>query len=526
MLECTCVLALRPTLGLTLLSTLTLYTGCAARMMIDSALQFAPHSYRLWLVAAQQEQRWQDAAAVLQRGIVALVRAGGRSSGPLPEQQCAAALDLGLRLLQLLGSVGDAESREAQLSWAGADTGDSGQSLARRSKAALLQELLPHSRLLATLCCCCAYAAACGCLPLAAEHSLGYQQPQLAALLQDWRPPPADAPDASAAAACRTALVAGADSLGLLGATGQHPLQQERRLSQHQRGQLAAAHAELLGDAAGELVEAQSALLCTLLRLDRFAGRPATWGANIATGLLGEVFGTWGSQPGHTVALAAAHRQWQALTPQPVQRQQRQPAPDSMAALPQPPAELLLFLQEAVVTAAVAAASPMHPSPVLSAALRGLLHPAAVAALAAAVASSGHPQAAKAAVELLASWAVAYEAAVSGAWDAFVINVRLLLFCCCRSACSCPWDLCLPHHCRRILRMPGPRRRSPSRRLPATARECKGRAATPPQPPPSSAWQPGCGCGRTAQRLRYMAPAAALCTACSVGRSKAPTSPA
>ncbi|PRW20615.1 hypothetical protein C2E21_8844 [Chlorella sorokiniana] len=33
--------------------------GCAAAMMVESALQFAGHSYRLWLVALAQQQRRQ-----------------------------------------------------------------------------------------------------------------------------------------------------------------------------------------------------------------------------------------------------------------------------------------------------------------------------------------------------------------------------------------------------------------------------------------------------------------------------------
>lgn len=335
-------------------------------MMVESALQFAPHSYRLWLVAVAQQQRWQDAAAMLQRGILALCKplaaaAGGSSKsgssgGALPEAQAAVALDLGLRLLQLLSGAGDADSQAALLVWAGADAGSSGgQPLAHRSKAVLVQALLPHPHLRCTLAICCAYAAAFDCLPSASAHCLGYQPAPLVALLRAWPPVPA-ARDASAWAACRAALVAGAGSLGLLASSPTQQPQQELE---------------------PQLLAAQCALLVAAMRLGGSA-------------LLAELLGV----PQPWAALTVAQQRWQACSAQ-------------------SPAELLILVQESVAAAAAAAASSNSANILVEAALQGRLHPAAALSLAACVASCRQPQAADVAHKLLGSWAIAYEAGVS-----------------------------------------------------------------------------------------------------------------
>lgn len=406
-------------------------------MMVDSALQFAPHSYRLWLVAAAQQARWPDAAALLQRGVLALCRGrdGTGSHGALPEAQAAAALDLGLRLLALLGAAGQDDSRAALLAWAGADVGGSaagghghgGGSLLLRSKAALLHELQQHPRLLCTLWLCCAHVAAHGRLPPAAEHSLGYQQPPLAELLRSWPAAPMptyDAAGAAAAAACRAALLAAAGDLGLLAGDARQ-LQHERRLGQQHAEQLAAQRAAAWQAQPAAVTASRCAVALALLRLRGSAWHPA----GTAAALLSQVAGCGGGQAS-TAALELTQRCWRAWSAQ--QREQQQhaqrqrqrsaaghPAGDADAL---PAAELLLLLQEAVVADALAGAAPAAgmarhtpgtSSAALLAALKGRLHPAAVAALASAVAGCGHTQAASAAHALLSSWAVAYERGVS-----------------------------------------------------------------------------------------------------------------
>lgn len=336
-------------------------------MMVESALQFAGHSYRLWLVALAQQQHWQDAAAVLQRGILALCKplaaANSQASGamkPLPEAQAAAALDLALRLLHLLCCVGDANSRAALLAWAAGDPGSSSKPLASRSRAALLQALAPHPQLVCTLAISCAHAVVHGSLPMAIVHSLGYQPPPLSAQLQAWQPAPA-ALDEAASSASSAALSAGAAALGLLPGRDSPALQQ----------------------AGKPLLSARCALLTTALRL---GGAP----------LLCELLGV----PHSTAALTAAQHCWSTGSEQPSH-------------------ELLILVQEAAVATAAAAATFQHPgssssnNALAAAAVQGKLHPAALLALAAAVAGSGHLHAAETAGELLGSWAVAYERLVS-----------------------------------------------------------------------------------------------------------------
>ncbi len=343
-------------------------------MMVESALQFAGHSYRAWLVALAQQQRWQDAAALLHRGIIALCKPLATASGSqasnasrqLPAAQAAAALDLGLRLLHLLCCVGDGDSRAALLNWAAGDPGSSGKSLAFRSRAALLQAVEHHPQLLCTLAISSAYTTMHGSLPSAVVHSLGYEAPPLSAQLQAWQPPPA-ALDASASSACGAALSAGVAAFGLLPAR-----EPPAALQQQTAPQLLAARCALLVAA---LRLGGSPLLCELLHM-----------------------------PHSTAMLTVAQQCWHACSGQ-------------------PPAELLILLQETVVSAAVAAATRQLPGSSSSssnalavAALQGQLHPAAVVALAAAVAGSGHPQATATAQELLGGWAVAYEPSVSCQW--------------------------------------------------------------------------------------------------------------
>lgn len=341
-------------------------------MMVESAIQFAGHSYRCWLVALSQQQRWQDAAVLLQRGILALCKplsaAGGNpaseASGRLPAAQAAAALDLGLHLLHLLCCVGDADSRAALLAWAAGDAGSSSKTLPQRSRAALQQALQQHPHLLCTLAISCAYAALHNSLPTAMVHSLGCQLPPLSAQLQGWQPAPA-AVDLSASSACRAALSLCSAALGLPQAR-ESPAQQQQQ-------------------PAPQLLAARCTVLTAALRL---GGSP----------LVGELI----HMPHCTDALTVVQQCWHTCSGQ-------------------PPAELLILLQEAVVSAAAAAATSRLPgsssgscgNPLVVAALQGKLHPAAVVALAAAVAGSGHAQAADAVLRLLGSWAIAYEAWVS-----------------------------------------------------------------------------------------------------------------
>lgn len=499
---------------------------CSAEMMVDSALQFAPHSYQLWLVAAAQQREWRGAAAVLQRGVLALCKPqapGGGKAGAsgLPEQQAAAALDLGLQLLQLLSSVGDAEAGADLLHWAGADVGGGGdQSLARRSKAALLTELLLHPRLLCLLCCCCAHAAAHGGLPAAAQHSLGFQQPQLAALLQGWPAPPPPAPNAAAAAACQAALIAGAGSLGLLDIFGgKHLLQQKRQLSQHHTTQLAAAQARLAEQQPAELLAAQCGLLLAVMRLDPFAGHPTPdggiWGGNPS--VLAPLSGGWGL-PVQRAALVVAQQRWQAMASWGRHPQQQQL---------QPPLELLLLVQEAAVAAAAADAAPrpFHGSsgnPVLLAVLQGRLHPAAAAGLAAAVASSGHEQAAGAARELLGAWAQAYEAAVSGwvriGWlrPATGRTVAACLTVCITTPATWFAPAC------RMRERRGPARHSPSKPCwaPAPRWQRQQPTAMLQQQQHSRGWRHGSGCVRAVPLPTPTAAGLGQCIRCWAGSSR------
>ncbi|KAL4439717.1 hypothetical protein ABPG75_002718 [Micractinium tetrahymenae] len=431
--------------------------GCAAGMMVDTALQFAPHSYRLWLVAAEQQQQWQEAAAMLQRGVLALCKpaptvdgvagVAGVSSGPLPEAQAAAALDLGLRLLQLLSMADQQDSRVQLVQWAGADLPSTG-SLLQRGKAALLAELQPHPRLLAVLCCCCAYAAVHGSLPIAAQHSLGYQQTGLSELLRGWPGMPEQGeqqPQAAgdADAACRAALIACADSLGLLGRSGSNLLHQERGLAPSQHARMLDGLRQAQQAQPEALLAAQSGLLLAMLRLDSRAGSAGTPGSSLLAQLVESISGMPGGgacslAPPQLAALAVTQQRWQAFaTWADAKQQQQQQQGPRVVGMPQgsgqqedqhggaaqqqersmpaqPPAELVLLLQEAVLAAAVAvpaaAAQSGGSNPLLRACLQGRLHPAAAAALAAAIASSGCPQAASATLEMLSHWAVAYEA--------------------------------------------------------------------------------------------------------------------
>lgn len=440
-------------------------------MMTDTALQFAPHSYRLWLAAAEQQRQWQEAAAVLQRGVLALCRpapsAGCDSGGDgaaLPEAQAAAALDLGLRLLQLLDTAEQPDSRAQLLQWAAADLSGSDGGLLQRSKAALLAELLPHPRLLAALCCCCAHAAAHGGLPVAAQRCLGYESAPLWELLSEWPHPPGQGQgqhSSEAAAGCRAALLAGADSLGLVdgGGDGGGPLQQERALAPAQRRRVQAVLRHARQAAPEALLVAQSAMLVVALRLDGLAGQAAGPGGSFLAQLAGHSMPALPADsgaslaPAQLAALALTQQRWRAFAAwadgkQRQRQQQRQqqapelpavrqavgqqagghrsPAVDQPeeAALVQPPAELVQLLQEAVLAAATAppSAQPLSSgsSPLLLACLQGQLHPAAAAALAASVAGSDSPGAAAAALRMLGHWALAHEAMVSSAARACV----------------------------------------------------------------------------------------------------------
>lgn len=378
--------------------------------MTDSALLFAPHSYRLWLTAVEQQRAWHEAAAILQRGILSLCKPVlgqcSHSSGALPGAQATAALDLGLRLLQLLCAAEQPGSHEALLQWASADLGSGGgQSLLLRSKAALLLELHHHPRLLCMLTVCCACAAAHGRLPLAAEHSLGYEQPALAELLRGWPSAPAVEQHRATAAACRASLLAGAGGLGLLPSPG--VLQVERGLSQEQRARGQAIAALAAQHQPSAMLMAQCGMLLAVLRLDSFAAPSSSLLADIVgvTAISGFTL-----PPACLAVLTAAQQQWQA----------------SARASVSPSAELVVLLQEAVVVAAAAAAE--HSNPVLLACLHGRLHPAAATALVAAVAGSRTARAATAAGHLLAFWAMAYNDAVS---PCIIEHAAALCFPCC-----------------------------------------------------------------------------------------------
>lgn len=417
--------------------------------MVDTALQFAPHSYRLWLAAVEQQRQWQEAAVLLQRGVLALCRPAAAGDGvgaggeAAPEARAAAAFDLGLRLLQLLSAADQPGSRAQLVDWAGGDLPSAG-SLLLRSKAALLAELQPHPRLLATLCCCCAYAAAYGHLPAVAQRSLGYQQPGLAELLCDWPELPGqqqqqEQEQQQRQAACRAALIAGADSLGLLGPESGTRLHQERGLAPAQHARMLEALRRAQQAERGALLGAQCGLLLAALRLDRLAGSAGVPGGSLLVQLAectSSMPSSWagGLAVPQWAALALTQQRWQAFAslagpeqPQGPQlgcvqqgggQQARQRASPAMQQeqqpLAQPPAELVLLLQEAVVFAATpaAAARPGVSNPLLLACLQGRLHPAAAAALAAAVAGTGGAEAAPAALQLLSHWAVAYEARV------------------------------------------------------------------------------------------------------------------
>ena len=462
--------------------------GCAAGMMVDSALTFAPQSYRLWLVAVRQQQRWQEASLMLQRGILALCKplpaaAEAPGSGArcgLPEQQAASALDLGLRLLQLLGSAGHDESRAAQLEWAATDvanTGGGGRQapLLHRSKAALLAELQAHPRLLCTLCCCCAFAAAHGRLPPAAEHSLGYLPPPLAALLREWpaapHPLPAGAPSA-AATACRAALVVAADSLGLLGFSVKSKLKQERakrlsgcQLSSQQCQQQAVAFGQLALHQGEALRAAQACLALAMLRLDSLAAAGSGGIGKAATTFMAAAMQYKGLGPAE-LATAGLTTQHQASLKAALQCWGRLPKQQEQGELPlQPPVEMLLLLQEVTVAAASAAAATASTAaakpaaaeaeaagasgkrkragsggplnPMLLACLHGRLHPAAAAALAVAVAGSRQPQAPMLAAKLLECWALGYAKVRSRdcSWPHIFSAMRRLAA---ASACSAP----------------------------------------------------------------------------------------
>lgn len=412
-------------------------------MMVDTALQFAPHSYRLWLVAAEQQRQWQEAATVLQRGVLALCRpvltggsagAGGAGVGgkSLPEPQAAAALDLGLRLLHLLSMADQPDSSSQLVQWAGGDLAGSG-SLLLRSKAALLAELQPHPRLFATLCCCCAYAAAYGCLPGPAQHSLGYQQASLSELLRDWPELPGQHHQHQQAA-CRAALVAGADSLGLLGHSSGNLLHQERGLAAAQHGRMLESLRQAQQAQPEALCAAQSALLLAVLRLDRIAGASGPAGSSLMVQLVGFTSGMPSSQasslaPPQQAALAVTQQRWHAFAgwAEPklqqgpnsagVQQSRQLGSPalqEERRVLIQPPAELVQLMQETVVAAALSAAAPSTGGNLpLLACVQGKLHPAAAAALMAAVAGGDTAGAPNSALQLLSHWSVAYEARVS-----------------------------------------------------------------------------------------------------------------
>lgn len=85
--------------------------------MAEAALRYAGGSHRLWLVAAHQRANWQDRAALLQRGILALSAAASPAAPPAAESPRSGPLTTGSTPDH---SAGAASKLAPGLTWAAA----------------------------------------------------------------------------------------------------------------------------------------------------------------------------------------------------------------------------------------------------------------------------------------------------------------------------------------------------------------------------------------------------------------------
>ncbi|KAK9843788.1 hypothetical protein WJX81_006447 [Elliptochloris bilobata] len=247
-----------------------------AAAMAEAALRYAGSSHRLWLIAAHQRQHWRDRASLLQRGILALAAAapadaarggpnpdpvqigagsgltwaaaagaaapngaaargalglrdqnpnGNRGDGAFASLRADQVLDLGLRLMHLLGGAcrngalgtwvaalaADADAGAGRPGSATADAARlDARQLAAAARVALLRTLNPDPPAAAALWLAAAHASAWGRLPDPIVHRLGFRQIPPASLT--WHA----APPASTSGRVRAALAAAACAVGLL----------------------------------------------------------------------------------------------------------------------------------------------------------------------------------------------------------------------------------------------------------------------------------------------------------------------